>query len=103
MPDVAQRESQSLGEETYGRILVPLDGSDEAEAALRVTAQLPSREICLLHVEMDDELFVPEWITDPKANPEDASVRAEMERLAASLRSDGHDVTVISQTGDVAG
>jgi nucleotide-binding universal stress UspA family protein len=26
-----------------------------------------------------------------------------MERLAASLRSDGHDVTVISQTGDVAG
>jgi len=102
MSGVAQRESQALEEKTYDRILVPLDGSDEAEAALDVAARIPCRELILLHIESDDDIFIPEWITDPKADPAELTVRAELERHATNLRTDEREVTIITDVGDVA-
>lgn len=89
-------------DKTYDRILVPLDGSDEAEAALAVAEKMPSRELILLHVQTDEDIFIPEWITDPKADPAEISVRAELERHAARLRTVDRRVTIVADTGDVA-
>ena len=97
-----QHPTQAPEGETYARILVPLDGSREAEAALHYAALLPSWELVLLHVEHDDEVFVPEWIIDPKVSPEERSLRARMEQLASKLDGDRRKVDIVIEVGDVA-
>ena len=102
MADVTPQPSPPSGRVVYDRILVPLDGSDEAEAALRYAALLPARELVLLHVEHEDEIFVPEWIFDEDADPDVHTVRAELDQLAARLRAEGRAVEVVTEIGDVA-
>lgn len=98
-----QREPAANDDETYARILVPLDGSREAEAALRFAALLPARHLVLLHVQDEDEVFVPDWIMDPEASPREQTLRARLEQLATELREGGRAVEVVFEPGDVAG
>lgn len=86
----------------FGRILVPYDGSDAAEAALVYASHIPSDEIVLLHIDVDDEILVPEWGTDWEEDDEEASIHAVMERLAKRYTTDRHTVRVEYRTGDVA-
>jgi len=85
------------------RILVPYDGSDAAEAALVYAAGIPCDEIVLLHVDVDDEILVPEWSADWEDDEEEeASLHGMMERLAKRYSTDRHTVRVEYRAGDVA-
>jgi nucleotide-binding universal stress UspA family protein len=97
-----QREPAAHDDDTYARILVPLDGSREAEATLRFAALLPARELTLLHVQDEDEVFIPDWIIDPESSPHEQTLRARIEQLAAELRADGRSAEVVFEPGDVA-
>jgi nucleotide-binding universal stress UspA family protein len=73
----------------YGRILVPLDGSEQAEAALTFAMRLPFREIRLLRVDPDFEVDTG-FLSD--AEPSWRTLRTEQlrEELARSaLRHPG--------------
>lgn len=77
----------------FDTILVPLDGSPWAEAALAVAELIPSRNVCLLNVRMDtaqlDEVC-------------EAAERGELylEQVAAPLRAQGRHVRTEVVFGD---
>ncbi|HWV24612.1 MAG TPA: universal stress protein [Thermomicrobiales bacterium] len=81
------------------RILVPYDGSDASEAAFVYATQIPCDEIVLLHVDVADELIVPEW---GEADEDEVSLHAVMERLAKRFTTDRRTVRVEYRAGDVA-
>lgn len=87
----------------FRRILVPIDGSDASRAALDYAMNLPSEEIVLLHVAVDDEVIVPEWAHDwtESDNPA-SSVEAVLHELAVQLGTDDRPVHVETRIGDVA-
>ena len=79
----------------YERILVPLDGSEAAEAALAYVALLPSQQVRLLAVESDqaDLTAVCTAARDCKAY---------LEAVAARLREQGRDVDTLMAFGNPA-
>jgi nucleotide-binding universal stress UspA family protein len=79
----------------FERILVPLDGSETAEAALAYVALLPSERVRLLAVESDraDLTAVCTAARDCKAY---------LEAVAAPLRERGHDVDTLVAFGNPA-
>jgi nucleotide-binding universal stress UspA family protein len=79
----------------FERILVPLDGSETAEAALAYVALLPSEQVRLLAVESDraDLTAVCTAARDCKAY---------LEAVAAPLRERGHDVDTLVAFGNPA-
>ena len=79
----------------YERILVPLDGSETAEAALAYVALLPSERVRLLAVECDraDLSAVCTAARDCKAY---------LEAVAAPLREQGRDVDTLVAFGNPA-
>jgi nucleotide-binding universal stress UspA family protein len=79
----------------YERILVPLDGSETAEAALAYVALLPSERVRLLAVECDraDLSAVCTAARDCKAY---------LEVIAAPLREQGRDVDTLVTFGNPA-
>ncbi|HEV2072005.1 MAG TPA: universal stress protein [Thermomicrobiales bacterium] len=91
------------GQQRYSRILVPLDGSDASEAALAYAAQIPCRELVLLHVVVDDDVIAPEWATGwEDDDEEEASARGTMEQLAERLRNGEREVSIDIRSGDIA-
>ena len=72
---------------TYDRIIVPLDGSEPSRAALTYAATIPTKELVLLHVMVDREVIVPEWILRRTSSREETSLADEMERMAEELRT----------------
>ncbi len=87
---------------TYGRIVVPIDGSDASEAALAYASNLPAKELVLLHVSVDHEVIVPDWILSHDEEREEASLQDSMEKLAERLRTPERNVRVDIRIGDVA-
>lgn len=87
---------------TYDRIVVPIDGSDASEAALAYAANLPAKELVLLHVSVDHEVIVPDWILSHDEEREEASLQESMEKLAGRLRTPERNVRVEIRIGDVA-
>lgn len=86
----------------YDRIVVPLDGSDPSRAALSYATHIPAREIVLLHVMVDREVIVPDWILRRDSARKEASPKEQLEAIAAELRTDDREVTVDIRIGDVA-
>ena len=86
----------------YDRIVVPLDGSETSQAALTYAARLPTRELILLHVMVDREVFVPEWILRGDAARSDLSLSDRLEQLAEELRQPDRAVSVDLHGGEVA-
>lgn len=86
----------------YDRIIVPLDGSEPSQAALSYAANIPTRELVLLHVMVDREVIVPEWILRRGTAQKEASLADEMERMAEQLRTPERKVSVDIRIGDVA-
>jgi nucleotide-binding universal stress UspA family protein len=79
----------------FERILVPLDGSETAEAALAYVALLPSEQVRLLAVESDQ--------ADLSAVCTAAhDCRAYLEAVAAPLREQGRDVDTLVAFGNPA-
>lgn len=87
---------------TYNRIVVPLDGSEASRAALSYAARIPTRELVLLHVMVDREVIVPEWILRQDSARTETSLADQMEQLAAQLRTPEREVSVDIRVGDVA-
>lgn len=86
---------------TFHRILVPYDGSDASEAALVYASHIPCDEILLLHVDVGDDLIVPEWAMDDD-DDEEASLHRRMERLARRHSTDQRPVRTEYRVGDIA-
>lgn len=86
----------------YDRIVVPLDGSEPSRAALSYAAGIPSRELVLLHVMVDREVIVPEWILRRDNARKETSLAEELEQLAVDLRTPEREVKVDIRIGDVA-
>lgn len=86
----------------YDRIIVPLDGSEASRAALSYAAHIPSRELVLLHVMVDREVIVPDWILRRDSARTETTLGEQMEQLAAELRTPDRDVKVDIRIGDVA-
>jgi nucleotide-binding universal stress UspA family protein len=87
---------------TFNRIIVPIDGSDASEAALSYASRIPTKELVLLHVSVDHEVIVPDWILNNDEAREETSLHESMERLAERLRNPERDVKVDMRIGDVA-
>lgn len=87
---------------TYNRIIVPMDGSEPSQAALTYAAQFPCMELVLLHVAVDREVIVPEWILRRDSARTELSIADRLETLAAGLRTSDREVTVDVRVGDVA-
>ena len=87
---------------TYDRIVVPLDGSEPSRAALTYAAGIPTRELVLLHVMVDREVIVPEWILRRDSARKEKTLAEELEQLASDLRTPDREVTVDIRIGDVA-
>ena len=87
---------------TYNRIIVPIDGSDASEAALAYASHLPAKELVLLHVSVDHEVIVPDWILRHDEERQESSLQESMERLAERLRTPEREVKVDMRIGDVA-
>lgn len=86
----------------YNRIVVPLDGSEPSRAALSYAARIPSRELVLLHVMVDREVIVPDWILRRDSARAELTLGEQMEQMAAELRTPERTVTVDIRIGDVA-
>src|SRR5262249_46379149 len=95
----------------YQKILVPLDGSTLAEAALphaRALAQCADAEVVLLHIAVDPmrEYELADTMVTTKGENGVERFRFEnrgsRERAAAVLRADGVSVTTAVQEGAVA-
>lgn len=86
----------------YDRIIVPLDGSEPSRAALAYAATIPTKELVLLHVMVDREVIVPEWILRRESSRKESSLADEMELLAEDLRTPERKVRVDIRIGDVA-
>lgn len=87
---------------TYNRIVVPIDGSDASQAALTYASGLPAKELVLLHVSVDHEVIVPDWILHRDEERAETSLHESMERLAERLRTPERHVSVDMRIGDVA-
>lgn len=87
---------------TYNRIVVPVDGSEPSLAALKYATQFPTRELVLLHVMVDREVIVPDWILRRDAARTEVSLNVRLENLAEELRTPEREVTVDVRIGDVA-
>lgn len=87
---------------TYNRIVVPIDGSDASEAALAYASHLPTKELVLLHVSVDHEVIVPDWILRHDEERQETTLQESMERLAERLRTPERQVKVDMRVGDVA-
>jgi nucleotide-binding universal stress UspA family protein len=79
----------------FDRILVPLDGSAAAEAALTIAAVVPSRRVRLLTVESEEDMLGAVYRGE-------RDCIAYLDRVAASLRLQGRDVETIVEYGDPA-
>ena len=79
----------------YERILVPLDGSETAEAALAYVALLPSERVRLLAVE-SDQADLAAVCTAAR------DCEAYLEAVAAPLREQGRDVDTVVVFGNPA-
>ncbi len=86
----------------YNRIIVPLDGSEPSRAALTYASRIPAKELVLLHVMVDREVIVPEWILRRDSARNETSLSDQMEQLAEELRTEDRDVKVDIRVGDVA-
>lgn len=86
----------------YNRIVVPLDGSDASRSALDYAAHIPTRELVLLHVMVDREVIVPDWILRRDSARKELGPQDRMEQLATELTTDDRKVTVDIRIGDVA-
>lgn len=86
----------------YNRIVVPLDGSEPSRAALSYAAHIPSRELVLLHVMVDREVIVPDWILRRDSARAESTLGEQMEQMAGDLRTPEREVTVDIRIGDVA-
>lgn len=86
----------------YDRIVVPLDGSEPSRAALSYASRIPCKELVLLHVMIDREVIVPDWILRRDASRKEASMEEQLEMMAEELRTDTRKVTVEVRIGDVA-
>ena len=88
----------------YERILVPLDGSELAEAALAYAELIPSREVRLLQVEPDTHgpmlASAPEW--EAWRTAREAEAWTYLERAGEPLRRQGRLVEVAFVFGDPA-
>lgn len=87
---------------TYNRIVVPLDGSEPSRAALTYAARIPCRELVLLHVMIDREVIVPDWILRRDSARSETTMSDQLEQLAAELRTETREVQVDVRVGDVA-
>ncbi len=87
---------------TYNRIVVPVDGSEPSLAALKYATQFPTRELVLLHVMVDREVIVPDWILRRDSARTEVSLNVRLENLAEELRTPEREVTVDVRIGDVA-
>ena len=90
----------------FARVLVPLDGSEAALAALDYAAAIPSESVRLLSVvPMSGALAVPaalagrhdDWLTTVKAN-----AAAKLDEAAATLTRQGRAVETRVEVGDPA-
>jgi nucleotide-binding universal stress UspA family protein len=79
----------------FERILVPLDGSETAEAALAYVALLPSERVRLLAVESDRANLTAVCTTA-------RDCRTYLEAVAAPLREQGRDVDTLVAFGNPA-
>lgn len=86
----------------YNRIVVPLDGSEPSRSALTYASRIPCRELVLLHVMVDREVIVPEWILRRDSARAETSLAEQMEQMAAELRTSERAVSVDIRVGDVA-
>lgn len=86
----------------YNRIIVPLDGSEASRSALSYASRIPARELVLLHVMVDREVIVPEWILRQDSARDETSFADQLEKMAEELRTDERQVRVDVRIGDVA-
>ena len=86
----------------YDRILVPLDGSEPSRAALSYASHIPTKELVLLHVMVDREVIVPEWILRRDSARKEMSPAEHLEELAEELRTPEREAKVEIRIGDVA-
>lgn len=91
-----------LSNYVYNRIVVPLDGSEASRSALSYASRIPTRELVLLHVMVDREVIVPEWILRQDSARDETSLADQLEKMAEELRTDSRDVRVEVRIGDVA-
>lgn len=77
----------------YDRILVPLDGSALAEAAIPFAELIPSRAVRLLRVEPD---------AARAGSERDSAAGDDLARLARGLERQGREVELIVESGDPA-
>ncbi len=91
----------------YKKILIPLDGSEFAEAALphaRVLATCTGAQLALLRVAIQPlyEYFAPDplLLQSVRVDTEEEAA-AYVDRVAAELRADGFQVTAEACTGPV--
>lgn len=90
----------------YHKVLVPLDGSDASEHALRYALQVNPSWLRLLRVTL-----TPGTVSYPLELPSARQVlaserdacRAYLERLAAQIRRPGLEVSWVVHVGEVAG
>jgi nucleotide-binding universal stress UspA family protein len=89
----------------FDLIVVPLDGSAAAEAALAYAELIPSRRVRLLSVEPDaaPPLAVEEPVWGAWRSHREREVRAFLERAAEPLRRQGRVVETVVAFGDPAG
>ena len=85
-------------------ILVPLDGSVPAEAALALAELIPSRRVRLLQVEPDAKgpMLVSSPELDAWRTDREADARAYLERAGDGLRRQGRSVEEVFAFGDPA-
>lgn len=85
-------------------ILVPLDGSEPAEAALAVAELIPSRRVLLLTVEPDTKgpmlVSAPEW--EAWRTGREREGQTYLERAAEPLRRQGRAIVTAVEFGDPA-
>lgn len=86
----------------YHRIVVPIDGSDAAKAALRYAMDLHADEIVIVHVSIDRDIIVPEWVLENDDERHEATPRDVMEELARTVRDQGQAAVVDMRIGDVS-
>lgn len=79
----------------FDSMLVPLDGSEAAEAALAVAELIPSRRVRLLSVESDLSDLTAICLTEQDCH-------AYLERVAEPLRRQGRQVETVVAFGDPA-
>ncbi|MGH2558875.1 MAG: universal stress protein, partial [Thermomicrobiales bacterium] len=81
----------------FERILLPLDGSPVAEAAIPFATRLPSREVLLLYVDAGGDGLLP-----PSSTGRAFAARAYLDAFAPLFRQEGRRVDVAIECGEPA-